>query len=203
MSSPEMTAFHHGLRRRPGRPGRGLAADSPPDLGALRGIILPHPSRPPRTSRIGERLELDAARRVLLLRPPRTSRIRGSHRLGRSQTRHRVERRSGNRASGTGSLSDGRGRGSVIRHAVPGAAGALPVAVVEASSRTALVTGVGGTNDRRRSGGPAPRRVVGMPAVTRRAADGNARQRGGRGRCRSRGRKERVHGSLERPTHAD
>ena len=57
----------------------------------------------------------------------------------------------------------------MIRHAAAGAVGALTVAVVETSFRTALMTGVGGPNGPAPSGRPARRRAVGMTAVTRRA----------------------------------
>ena len=59
--------------------------------------------------------------------------------------------------------------GSVIRHAAAGAVGALTVAVVETSFRTALMTDVGGPNRPAPTGRPARRRAVGMTAVTRRA----------------------------------
>ena len=59
--------------------------------------------------------------------------------------------------------------GSVIPHAAAGAVGALTVAVVETSFRTALMTGVGGPNRPAPTGRPARRRAVGMTAVTRRA----------------------------------
>ena len=55
------------------------------------------------------------------------------------------------------------------RHAPPGAVGALPVAVVETSFQTALMTSVGGSNAPATTGRPARRRAVGMAAVTRRA----------------------------------
>ena len=56
--------------------------------------------------------------------------------------------------------------GSVIRHAAPGAVGALPVAVVEAPLGTALMVGPGGSDRPAASGRAAPRRAVGMAAVT-------------------------------------
>ena len=57
----------------------------------------------------------------------------------------------------------------MIRHAAPGAVGALPVAVVETSFGTALMTSVGGSNGPATTGRPARRRAVGVAAVTRRA----------------------------------
>ncbi len=59
--------------------------------------------------------------------------------------------------------------GSVIRHALPGAVGALPVAVVEASLGAALIAGSGGSDRPAAGGRAAPRRAVGVAAVARRA----------------------------------
>ena len=56
-----------------------------------------------------------------------------------------------------------------IRHAAPGAVGALPVAVVEPSFGTSLMAGLGGSNRPPTPSRPAPWGAVGMAAVARRA----------------------------------
>ncbi len=62
----------------------------------------------------------------------------------------------------------GDGGGSLIRHAAPGAIGALMVPVIEAPFRTALMAGVGGLHRAAARQNTTACRAVGVATVARR-----------------------------------
>ena len=124
-----------------------LAVVQAPDLGALRGRDH-RPSFPARREARVVRGQPPA--RPAADHAPRGCGHRGGVRDGKSV-----------RWSGCG--------GSVIRHAATHAVGALPVAMVETSFRTALMAGLGSVNRPATSCRPTRWRAVGMAAVARHA----------------------------------
>ena len=123
-----------------------LAEIEAPDLGALRGVIITPPP-----------VDAGPPRRHQPPAHPATDHTTG--RIGRGRRGHvkGVE---------SGVPEDGGGR--LIPHALPGAVGALMVAVVEAPFPTALMPGLGGVHRTAAGQRPAARRAVGVAPVTRR-----------------------------------